>query len=707
MKAALIGCGKIAFWHVLALKEIPGVDICAVCDRDLFAAQRIAGFTESAKAYNDYALMLHQEKPDVVHVLTPPDSHADIAVQAMEAGCNVLVEKPMTVTLDDAERMVVAAKKYGVQLGTNHNFLYGTSVAKARELIKNGDIGQIVHVNGFYGISTDDDGNSYANTIGRSHWAWNLPGGAFINFLPHMVYLLLDLLPDFKEISDVVISREQTPGAPVSELIVLIKGKSASGVITFSLRTKPYQKFVDIYGTKGIIHADIANEIYIFEKYQKIPRQATKVVYTLDHAVQLAVRTIGNVFKVLTGKLKSMYSLRVVVKDYYQALMNNQEIPVTGEDGKRMVEVMETIFKMTKKEFDEAKQVKPKVDLTPKTSIEKQIVVEGGIKKKILVTGAAGFLGSYLTAALSRCGADVVALVRNRALVSPILENLSQVVEGDIRDASALERAMKGVDVVYHCAAVTVNRVSWSTHYDVNVEGVRTVFELAKKNGVKQLIHVSSVVVFGLDRRPGGGCFLEEDDCKNNPEKWAFYMRSKIDGEKIAKEYLDNEYMKVSIVRPGILYGFEKGIPGKGMVQIGSSILNIGGGNNKMPFIYIENAVDCLLKILVSDKSAGQCFNIVDDTNTSPNQFLSAYKKISGEKLGLIPFPPFLFNIFAFILETKSNINKADTPPRLTHYVIHSEHRNVCYSTKNSRELIGWQPEVGLEDSIRRTISFH
>jgi predicted dehydrogenase len=191
MRVALVGCGQIARAHIGALAGQADLTIVGVCDRDEQQARQAAALS-GARPYTDLETMLRTERPNAVHVLTPPATHANLAIAAIEAGCHVLVEKPMALSLADADRMIAAATARGVMLGTNHNYRHKPSISKAERLVAAGAIGRVVHVNAYYGVS--DEAEAMANA-GGNHWAYRLPGGVFTDYLPHLLYLQMALLP--------------------------------------------------------------------------------------------------------------------------------------------------------------------------------------------------------------------------------------------------------------------------------------------------------------------------------------------------------------------------------------------------------------------------------------------------------------------------------------------------------------------------------
>ena len=119
IKVGLVGCGGIANGkHLPGLSKVKGVDLVAFCDIVEGRAQQAAAKygVKGAKVYTDYTKLLADTSIDVVHVLTPNDSHAEIAIASLESGKHTLSEKPMAKKAVDARRMVEAAKKSGRKL---------------------------------------------------------------------------------------------------------------------------------------------------------------------------------------------------------------------------------------------------------------------------------------------------------------------------------------------------------------------------------------------------------------------------------------------------------------------------------------------------------------------------------------------------------------------------------------------------------------
>jgi len=702
MNVAIVGCGKIAAAHVTALRLIDDVEVIAVCDRDPDHARDIARAAGGADVFVDLASLLRRAPPDAIHVLTPPDSHAALAIEAMEAGCHALVEKPMALSVGEASSMIEAARENGVKLCANHNYLFKPSITKARRLLGSGAIGEPVYIDSYYGLSAE--GSSYAGSAGHGHWAWRLPGGVFTNFLPHLIYLQLAFLGPVESVGGVTLGYADGTRRTATEMSVLLRGPHASGIMSVSMRAKPYAKFVDIYGTKGTIHADLVREVCTVHRSETMPRMVSKVVYNLEDIVQLAVGTAANAARVGLGRMPSMPGLCELVREFYGCIRGNYDPPVSAEGGKKVAEVLEMVWADLQRQ-SAASIATTSADrhIGPVTEAE-HAVAKRGLPGKVLVTGATGFLGHHLVEALSRSGATVVALVRDENRASLELERWAELVRGDVRESASLDAAMQDISVVYHCAAITTNRSPWAVHHATNVLGAENVFKAALKAEVARVIHVSSVIVYGLDAPRSSGPIDESAPYAQSKDVWAHYLKSKLEADKTAMRYWREERLPITVLRPGILYGPGRGESvGRGLVRLGGLYLTIGRARNRMPYTFISNAVDCLLLAAISPDAIGEVFNIVDEPQISIRDSLLQIEAVSGERWRFLGVPSFMLSSVAALLERRARHSESGLPPRLSRFVVRSASRDILYDTQKARQVLGWRQSVTLEEGLQRT----
>jgi predicted dehydrogenase/nucleoside-diphosphate-sugar epimerase len=701
MRAALIGCGKIAKMHVSALAGA-GVELVAVCDRDQQRATQIAALAPGARAYGDVDALLADMRPDVVHVLTSPSSHAALAIKAAQAGAHVLVEKPVALSVEEADAMIDAARANGVRVMANHNWLFKPSVQRARELVESGEIGEVVHVEAYYGLT--DESAQFA-AAGGAHWAYRLPGGVFTNYLPHLVYVQDEFLGGIESVAGVTVGRDPHADDQPSELTALVQGRRANGVMTVSIRARPYARYLRIFGTKGIVHADLASEVTTVNRQRRLPRLVTKVLFNLEVVPQLAVGTVVNSAKVATGAMRNMPDLHTFVAELYRALADGQEPPTSADDGRTVVRVMEQIWERMPEPAHCPSPPAPAARPDPRTPVERTIVADGGIRGRVLVTGAAGYLGRHVALALVRCGADVRALVRDPAGVPRDIERDTEVVTANLVDADSVRAAMRDVDLVVHCAALTTNNVPWSLHEETNIRGTRSVVDAAREAGARRLVHVSSVIVYGLDS-PSDMPRTEASPLPTAVDRWAFYQRSKLEAERALTNGTPEPSPEIVVVRPGIIYGPGAEAPlKKGLVQLGSTRLTIGRGTNHLPLTYVDNVVDGILLALVSPAAAGQAYNLVDEPQPEIRTAALQAAAVVGEPIRLLPVSSTALEGIARFVERRRESADADLPPRLSRFQIASATRDVLYDVGKARRELGWSSAVGLGEGLQRTFA--
>lgn len=148
LRLAIIGTGGISNSHVRAYKQMEDVEIVAGADIVPGKAREALDRWElpEAKAYEDTELMLREVKPDAVSVCTYNTAHAVCAAAAMRAGCHVLLEKPMTVTLEDAQMLRRVEKETGKILTIGFQPRYDDRMKRIKEVVQSGRLGDVYYV---------------------------------------------------------------------------------------------------------------------------------------------------------------------------------------------------------------------------------------------------------------------------------------------------------------------------------------------------------------------------------------------------------------------------------------------------------------------------------------------------------------------------------------------------------------------------------
>ena len=146
----VIGSGMWAGHFVAASQRHPGARAVAVCNPNIESARRMADRYDVAEAVGDVDELLARPDVDAIAIVTPNDSHAEIAIDALAAGKHVICEKPMAMNVDEARRMKAAADAAGVVTGINFTWRHPSAAVYARHLVSQGELGRIFHINGCF-----------------------------------------------------------------------------------------------------------------------------------------------------------------------------------------------------------------------------------------------------------------------------------------------------------------------------------------------------------------------------------------------------------------------------------------------------------------------------------------------------------------------------------------------------------------------------
>jgi predicted dehydrogenase len=333
----------IARSHIPYIRAYKGADISGVCDSDLVQAKRLASRFDIPNVYDDAQDLLAEQRPNVVHILTPPQSHTDLSILAMEAGIHVLVEKPMALSVAEADRMITTAARKKVQLCVNHNRLFDPVILEAKRMVATGALGELVGVEAYQGLSHVDSGSSADGLSPKKIWISRLPGGVLQNVGPHSIALLLAFVKAPRLASVVTKRNGFIPGAPFEEVRAIFEGEKALATLTFSFSPEPYLNFLNLYGSKASLHVNLNNMTLIVFKERHLPKLLTKSWFNIDQSCQLIRSTIKATFEVLSGRMSFYPGMGRLIRSYYAVLENGGVPPVPGEEGRDVVRVIESI----------------------------------------------------------------------------------------------------------------------------------------------------------------------------------------------------------------------------------------------------------------------------------------------------------------------------------------------------------------------------
>ena len=332
-----------------------------------------------------------------------------------------------------------------------------------------------------------------------------------------------------------------------------------------------------------------------------------------------------------------------------------------------------------------------------------------GPSDRILITGAAGFIGSAVVESLLRLGFRNIACFTRPSSKAARLEQIQDglagepalaILQGNLLSPADCEAACKDVSIIYHLAAGTGEK-SYPDAYMNSVVTTRNLLEAARRSThLKRFVLVSSFAVYTnrqaspeLDET----CPIEGDPAQGGDAYWF----AKMNQEKIVEEYSRDFGIPYTIARPGSVYG-----PGKseitGRVGLGTfGIFLHLGGSNRVPFTFVENCADAIALAGLVRGVEGEAFNVVDDDLPSSRQFLRMYKR-RIRCFRSIYLPHAVSFGLCWMWERYSKSSQGQLPQVFNRRRWYSEWRNTRYSNLKLKTRLGWSPRVSTADAMRR-----
>lgn len=256
MKYALIGCGRISPNHIIAAQNNK-LSIAAICDIDPVCMEdKTLKFSlDHVKQYTNYREMLDREKPELVAIATESGNHAPIALECINHGCNVIIEKPIALSIADADAIIAAAKEKNVKVCTCHQNRFNKSIQKIHEAVRTNRFGKIYY--GTANIRWARDREYYARASWRG--TWEQDGGALMNQCIHNIDILSWLMGG--EVDEVVgfTDRLKHDYIEAEDLgIAIVRFKNGSyGIIegTTDVYPRNLEETLYLFGEKGTVKA--------------------------------------------------------------------------------------------------------------------------------------------------------------------------------------------------------------------------------------------------------------------------------------------------------------------------------------------------------------------------------------------------------------------------------------------------------------------
>jgi nucleoside-diphosphate-sugar epimerase len=326
----------------------------------------------------------------------------------------------------------------------------------------------------------------------------------------------------------------------------------------------------------------------------------------------------------------------------------------------------------------------------------------------VLVTGANGFIGTRVVAALLERGfRRLRCFVRPsgrlgglEAVIAQYPDSQIQILKGNLLSREDCERAVRGVRVIYHLAA-GIDK-SFAGAFMNSVLTTRNLLDASLNDGsLKRFVNISSFAVYSNRSLKRGG--ILDESCAIETPAYArhdAYAYGKIKQDELVLEYAKNKGIGCVILRPGAVYGpGKRAITGRVGIDTFGVYLHLGG-SNRLPLTYVDNCADAIVLAGLTPGVDGEVFNVVDDDLPTSRTFLRLYKK-NVRHFRSVPVPfPVTYSLCA-LWEKYSNWSNGQLPPVFNRSRCSSDWKGNRYSNEKLKRLLGWSPRVPFTEGSR------
>lgn len=619
MRAGIIGAGYIADWHADALRTTGAARLTAVCDLSRDAAQALAG-AHGAQVFTSVEKMIAAGAVDAVHICTPPQLHADLAVQCLDAGLHCLVEKPVALSLAEMTRMAEAAERSGKVLASGHNFLGIPAYQRLKTMVSDGRLGRVAQadINWHFPLAPLRSGP-------YGLWLLREPGNLLLELGPHLVAFAVDLFGPV-EIRRLEVGRPvDLPGMGERPQVWRIFARAGNVDVTFNISLVEIMddRSVTVRGSSGMARLDYANDTLVVHRENTADIVANPFLHQMRLAGQHLREGFANGARQLVSlNRKSAYALSFqgTVQAFHAAAGFGQ--PIDPRFGPEAALEVSRALEATLARLPELKA--PQIPARSRKP-----------KPTALVIGGTGFIGRHLTRALVARGEDVRVLSRGRTGPFADLPDQVETMGVSLKDADGLRAAMEGIQVVYNLARSL--ETTWEAALENDVGVAMGIGRAAQEAGVERLVYTGTIASY--DMSDPGQQITEATGFAEDMSDRNLYARSKAECERQLMQMHRDTGLPLTIARPGIVVG--PGGPlqhwGIGRWHGAGAVKIWGKGRNTLPFVLIGDVCDGLIAMGEHPDAVGESFNLVGEPMMSARDYFDAIHAALGARIGVSP----------------------------------------------------------------------
>jgi predicted dehydrogenase/nucleoside-diphosphate-sugar epimerase len=677
LRVGLVGAGHISEFHARAVQRVPNARLVGVTD---VVTSRAAGLAARHGLQDIFPTMeaMIGKGVDVIHILTPPESHARLAIAALKNGCHVLVEKPLAMNAEEVDRISAAAGAAQKSVCVNHSLLYDRFVSKALRLVRSGAIG--------VPLSFD----YFRSSEYPPYWGGPLPihygsgGYPFLDQGVHAIYLAESFLGAIEDAKAFHGAHGGDSNLLYDEWRVAAQCQRGTANIQISWNVRPLQSWFVVQGTEGVLRANLFAMWVTHSRQLPLPKAPARALQAMSEGLSICAQVPANIARFACKKIVQYDGLHSLVAAFYRALREGAAMPVPAGQARS------TVY-WTNRLCQEADVAKIK--------FQAQFQSQG--RAKVLVTGATGLIGRHLVRQLLQKGDRVRIFVRRpppEFMNDPNVE----VFRGDLGDPAAVDRAVSGTNIVYHLGAAMKGGAH--DHERGTVCGTQNIVDSVLRHDVQRLVYVSSLSCLHAADSGRGAIVTEDWPVEPSPTKRGAYTQAKAEAEKIVRDAVRHRQLRAVVLRPGRVFG-----PGITLLtpevarRIGNFLVILGDGTRELPLVFVEDVVNAIVLAAENSKFDGRVFHIVDRTHLTQNQLVRDYILENAKTAKVVHVPVVILYALAAGLEALSSVLKRAVP--LSIYRVKSALARLQFDCSRAEKEIGWQPRVGITSGLQETMA--
>jgi nucleoside-diphosphate-sugar epimerase len=434
------------------------------------------------------------------------------------------------------------------------------------------------------------------------------------------------------------------------------------------------------------VRVDYARDVVIVEKSAGAGAHFGEFTNAERHAWQYAKAGICNFARSMSGKVRKapeanpfLDSVARSVAAFYHSVNGVPDSRIDGKFATSVIEMCESIVASVPAHTAAAARRPDALDASTQR------------RPTVLVFGGTGFIGKALVRKLVAGGKAVRVATRSRGSAETALDGLAvDIVEGSLSDSNFLERAMGGIEVVYHLAKVEAK--TWHDYFEQDVLVTRRMGELAVKEGVKRFIYTGTIDSYYSGR--AGETITSDTPLDPDIQSRNFYARSKAACEQELFKLHREQGLPVVVLRPGVVIG--NGCPpghwGVGLFESDTHVKYWGTGENLLPLVLVDDVVDALVLAMRAPGIVGQTLLVTDKPMLSAREYVALVSKEMCVNIHAEAVPIWRHYVNDWVKESVKNLVKHPNRRRPSYRDWDSRSQRAVFDSTKTQQLLGWRP---------------